>query len=143
SSRSTSVRSRHPELGLDLQLVDRVHEHGQVEAQTFQEHLVELRVREPGADAPAELPLDRAERRLDVAALVVVREEVVALEGEVVPHAPPRGGAGAAAIDLVRHVWHTAELEADPHGRGDAGGAGLSAWALIILLREAKKVEGE
>jgi len=46
--------------------VDRVHEAREVVAEALEEHLVELRGRRLAAHGGAELPLDRAERALDI-----------------------------------------------------------------------------
>ena len=66
------------------------------------------------ANAPAELRLDHGERRLDIRALVVVREEFVTGEVVQVPHALPNLAALARAsgMHFERHLGKCTPLPA-------------------------------
>ena len=75
-----------------------------VEHEALQENLVLLSDRKFRADRATEEPLDRREGRLDVAARVVVAEELLAAERERVPCAAPRGGPLALIVRLERDV---------------------------------------
>ena len=67
------------------------------------ENFVHLRRVELGAERASELPLDHAHGRLDVAPLVVVRQELGTLEAVEVEETVPRLGSAVHAVALERN----------------------------------------
>src|SRR5207248_55739 len=67
------------------------------------QNLIPHRRVRPTTDVVAELRLDHAERALDIRALVIVTEKLVAPELEVTEHSlPQRPGFARNAVDLER-----------------------------------------
>jgi hypothetical protein len=86
----------HAELRhLKIHLVNGRDDHGEVVADHFAEHFIDLSLVGLGSKRTAEFPLDHGKRRFDVRSAVVVGEERVPLVGEVVVHPNPRGRVGA------------------------------------------------
>jgi len=78
-------------------------------AQHLAQHLVVLRGRALGPQRIPELALDHAERRFDVAALVVVVQELIALEHVVVVHLAPQLRPLPRRVDLEGDIGHGVE----------------------------------
>ena len=82
-------RGHAREVGGDAELIERVNQDNDVVAQDLGQNLVHLGRIALGLDTGAELPLDNRHRGFDVAALVVMGGELVAVEAEVVVHLGP------------------------------------------------------
>jgi hypothetical protein len=75
-------------------------------ADDLAKNLVYHRVAALATDMIAELGFDHRERRLDVAALVIMRKEFVSLELEQVEHLPPEAPALACMDGLEGNERH-------------------------------------
>ncbi len=78
-------------------------------AQHLAQHFVVLRCRPLGAERVPELALDHREGRFDVAALVVVVQELIALEHVIVVHLAPQLRPLSRRVDLEGDIGHGVE----------------------------------
>lgn len=91
-----------PERRLDAKFINGLNEAAQIMAQDFAQNFVNLRRAPLASEAFAELRLDHAERRLDVAALVVVllKDRLVELV-QVIHTLPQFAFAGGVRLPLL------------------------------------------
>lgn len=81
---------RRPKLRLDIQLIHTLNQAANIVGQDFAKCLVDLCSLCLASEAIAKLCLDHAERRLNVAALVVLLEKPLLIELKVMVHLMPQ-----------------------------------------------------
>lgn len=117
-----------------------MNEHHEVVAEHLGERFVDLGRLGLAAKRMTKLPLDHAKRRLDVAALVVVRNEIFTAIHEVAEHLAPRAAAARPAVPALAGVR---ALERDERRPGVAGdGVSVHHGPVSLVCRDFTDWEG-
>ena len=93
-----------PKRRFNPQLIHRLNQAANIVAEDFAEHLVRHRGVRLAPHMVPELRLDHAEGRLNVGPLVIMPQELLAVEGKVVEHLLPQTTRRATMDALKRNI---------------------------------------